>query len=47
MPRIFQWPKTTNKYLLTQRDALVYIMAKIFMQTFAYKTIVAGQKRTL
>ena len=34
--RIFEWPKTRNKYIISSRDALVYIMAKILMQTFDY-----------
>ena len=32
-----------NKYIITYRDALVYIMAKTLMQTFDYTKVVAGQ----
>ena len=39
--------KTTNKYITTYRDAPVYIMAEILMQTFDYTKVVGGQKRTL
>ena len=34
VPRIFKWPKTTNKYITTYRDALV-------MQTFDYTKVVS------
>ena len=39
--------KTTNKYLITYRDALVYIMAKILMRTFDCTKIADGPKCTL
>ena len=45
VPRIFEWPTTTNKYIITNTNALVYIMAK--MQTFNYIKVVGGQKPTL
>ena len=47
LPRIFEWPKTTNKYIITYKGALIYIMAKILMQTFDYTKVVSGKKHTL
>ena len=44
MPRIFERPKTTKRYIITYRDALIYIMAKILMQAFDYTKVVGGQK---
>ena len=47
VPGVFEWPKITKKYIITYSDALVYITAKILMQTFDYTKIVVDKTRTL